>query len=350
MSAKLLDSGAVSAFCGSIATMLGAGMQLDDAVHLLSENRQKSYFRKVCTKVYEQIIAGHSLSMAMVSTGAFPDRAVSMVTIGEHSGHLESVLHTLDIFYGEEDRAFHKIISSVTYPAALLSIMAIILAVTVAVILPVFTNVYESMAGSLTASSSGMATISIVIGWVAFGLTLVCAIVAIVMAIASRSARGRHMILTLFAHLPPTSLSMYELALSRFTSALSTYVAAGVGTEYALRESLQTVHHKKLHRRLEVALAAMEDSKDPRSLTQALIESDVLDPFYAHMLNVGAHAGSIDVTLMSMSATLFEDSTMLLDRSLDRVEPILAALLTLAVGATLISVMLPLIGIMGSIG
>ena len=37
-------------------------------------------------------------------------------------------------------------------------------------------------------------------------------------------------------------------------------------------------------------------------------------------------------------------------RALDRIEPLLAALLTIAVGGTLISVMLPLIGIMGSIG
>ena len=35
MAAKLLESGALSAFCGSVATMLSAGMQVDEAVHLL---------------------------------------------------------------------------------------------------------------------------------------------------------------------------------------------------------------------------------------------------------------------------------------------------------------------------
>ena len=42
--------------------------------------------------------------------------------------------------------------------------------------------------------------------------------------------------------------------------------------------------------------------------------------------------------------------TARLARALDKVEPVLAAFLTIAVGATLIAVMLPLIGIMGSIG
>jgi len=39
-----------------------------------------------------------------------------------------------------------------------------------------------------------------------------------------------------------------------------------------------------------------------------------------------------------------------IDRALDSIEPVLAAFLTVAVGATLIAVMLPLIGIMSSIG
>ena len=41
---------------------------------------------------------------------------------------------------------------------------------------------------------------------------------------------------------------------------------------------------------------------------------------------------------------------MRLDGLIDSVEPTLAAFLTVGVGATLIAVMLPLIGIMGSIG
>ena len=61
------------------------------------------------------------------------------------------------------------------------------------------------------------------------------------------------------------------------------------------------------------------------------------------MLTAGAHAGSVDDVLADLSVMLFDDSTAQLDRALDRIEPLLAALLT-------ISVMLPLIGIMGSIG
>ena len=61
-------------------------------------------------------------------------------------------------------------------------------------------------------------------------------------------------------------------------------------------------------------------------------------------------SGSTEETLAQLSNTFFDDAVLQIDRALDRVEPVLAAFLTIAVGATLIAVMLPLIGIMGSIG
>ena len=286
----------------------------------------------------------------METTNAFPGHVIDMVQTGEQSGRLESVLRTLEVYYGEEDRTFQKIRSSVAYPAALLCIMAIILAATVVVILPVFANVYASTSGSLTAASSSMALASIIIGWVAFVITVACAIVAIFLFAASRTQSGRERVLAIFERIPSTRQAMYELALSRFTSALATYIAAGITTETAMRQALETVRHGRLRARLEYALDAMEDLENPRSLPQAFTEADILDPLYAHMLTAGAHAGSVDDVLADLSVMLFDDSTAQLDRALDRIEPLLAALLTIAVGGTLISVMLPLIGIMGSIG
>ena len=65
------------------------------------------------------------------------------------------------------------------------------------------------------------------------------------------------------------------------------------------------------------------------------------------MLVVGTRSGSLETVLASLSDTFFDDSIVRLDGLIDSVEPTLAAFLTVGVGATLIAVMLPLIGIMG---
>ena len=48
MAGKMLESGALSVFCGSMATMLSAGIQMDEAALMLAENRERSRFQSVC--------------------------------------------------------------------------------------------------------------------------------------------------------------------------------------------------------------------------------------------------------------------------------------------------------------
>ena len=154
----------------------------------------------------------------------------------------------------------------------------------------------------------------------------------------------------LLSHIPQTRQALYQLALSRFTSALATLVASGIEDEEAMRRAIETVDQKRLRRRLQRAAASMGDVDNPRTLVQAITEFRIFDPLYARMLAVGMRSGHTDVTLTRLSSTFFDDAVVQIDRAFDNIEPILAALLTVAVGATLVAVMLPLIGIMTSIG
>ena len=85
-------------------------------------------------------------------------------------------------------------------------------------------------------------------------------------------------------------------------------------------------------------------------LAQAISEAEVFEQIHARMLTIGTRSGSLDAALDRLSANFFDDAILQIDSAIDNIEPALAAFLTVAVGATLISVMMPLIGIMGSIG
>ena len=349
MAEKLLDSSAISAFCNSIATMLAAGVQTDEAVHMLSENREQSHFKRVCDEVYRNLVAGENLAQAMKSCGAFPPYAVEMVNVGEASGRTERVLRSLGHYYASERRSFSKLQNSVGYPAALLCVMSIILAFTVILILPVFSNTYNNMSGSLTAGSFSMVGASIAIGWIALAVVLVATIAALVTWGLARSESGRIRVMRLFQKIPSTRQAMYQLALSRFTTALSAFVASGVQDESAMRQAIETVDHPELKKKLDAALERMTDMNNPRSLGQAIVENEVFEPIYGRMLLMFTRSGSTEEVLDQLSDIFFEDANSQIDSSIDSIEPTLAAFLTVAVGATLIAVMLPLIGIMGSI-
>ena len=350
MANKLLESGAISAFCGSVATMLSAGVQTEEAVHLLTENREGSYFKDVCDKTCAELVAGSGLADAMDATGAFPAYAVNMVRVGEASGRTDRVLRSLSSYYGAESRMFAKLQSSVGYPAAMLSVMAVVLAFTVVVILPVFQNVYADIAGSLTSGSFSSVSASLAIGWIAFAVVLAAALAALVLAARIRSEAGRIKVIKLFEKLPATHDALYQLALSRFTGALSAFVASGVHDERAMEQAAKTLDHSELAEKVEAARASMADTDNPRSLAQAISENQVFEPVYSRMLLVGTRSGSTDEVLSSLSDVFFDDAAARVDAVLDVVEPLLAVFLTIAVSATLIAVMMPLVGIMGSIG
>ncbi len=349
MADKLLESSAISAFCDSIATMLSAGIQTEEAVHMLAEKREQSHFKAVCDGVYGKLIGGAGLADAMESTGAFPSYTIEMVRIGEASGRIERVLRSLGRYYDSEGRIFNKLRNAVGYPAALLCIMSCILGFTVVFILPTFTDAYDNMSGSLTSGSFSIIGASAIIGWIALAVVLVAAIVALVVTALTHTETGRIRVIKMFEKFPPTKRAMYQLATSRFTSALSAFVASGVQDGIAMERAAATVDNDELAAKLERAHQSMLDLDNPRSLAQAIAENDVFEPIYGRMLTVGIHSGSADEVLGRLSDTFFNDAITQLDSVVDSVEPALAAFLTIAVGATLIAVMLPLIGIMGSI-
>lgn len=372
-----LSGGEVSSFCEGIAIMLAAGIQTDEAVHMLSENMGDTPLHRACDEVYRGLVSGRGLAASMraaggasadgtagdpdagqgpaAGTGAaagpvFPAYAIALVEIGERSGRLENVLRSLAVYYDEEERVFAKLRASIGYPAALLCVMSVILAFTVIGILPVFLGVYDELAGGLAGGSFAAVGAAVAVGWVALALTLAVTACALVGSAAVRTPRGQARILALLERLPVTRPAMYRLALSRFSAAASAYLASGADSDTAMREALRVVDHPVLHERLERAHDAMVDPARALSLSQAVTEFGVFEPVYARMLAIGSRAGSVDGVLERLSATFFDDAVAQIDRAVDAVEPALAALLTVAVGATLISVMLPLVGMMGAIG
>ena len=89
---------------------------------------------------------------------------------------------------------------------------------------------------------------------------------------------------------------------------------------------------------------------DGKNFAQAITETGIFSGVYARMISVGYATGTLD-SVMKKLASLYEEE---IDRSLESfvslIEPLLIAVLSVVIGAVLLSVMLPLMGIMSSIG
>ena len=136
-------------------------------------------------------------------------------------------------------------------------------------------------------------------------------------------------------------------ALFRFTSALGTFLASGEMQDEAVRLSIPMVGSERLEKKLEKITASMEEG---HSVAQAAYDEGLFEPVYGRMLLAGERSGSLEHVLGRLTELLADSSVQLTDRLVEIVGPVLSGALMLTIGLTLISVMLPLIGMMNAIG
>ena len=329
MAAKILRSLAVSAFCEDMAMMLAAGIQVDDALSLMRGDSGDGPLYDAASAVLERVQMGEPLAEAVEQCGYFPAYAAQLVAAGEAAGRTESVLKSLAVYYETQDKLEKRLKSAVIYPAVLLFLMAGVLAVLVARVLPVFTGVYTGLAGSVAASSYAYITAANIIGWASLCLVIVLTALLLTGAAAARTQRGNGLFRTLFEKLPFTSAAARRLAEAQFTTALATFTASGMDTDTAMERASDMVRHRALRAQLESCRRQMLEGR---------------------MLMSGARSGNLDQVLARLAQVFSEDANMRMGRIIDSVEPVLAGFLTVSVGITLLAVMLPLIGILTSIG
>ena len=347
MEKKHLDMLGVSAFCESMAMMVQSGIQTDEAIALLqSENRNGGVLEQGLREMKALVEQGGSLAEAMETAGIFPDYAVRMVEAGESSGRLENVLFRLARYYADQKTLSEKLRGAVTYPAAMLLLIIAVLSAMLAVVLPAFRAVYDRLTGSLAGSSYAY------IRWAgAFCAAALAAMALLALALFIGLLLWKHgqrrTVLTVLEKFPRCRSIIRTNALFRFCSALGTYLASGELQDEAVLASIPMADHEGVEEKLRGLAKGMEEG---HSIAQAAWDEQLFEPVYGRMLLAGERSGSLEHVLERLTELLEEDVGHQVDGLVEIVSPALSGILMVTIGLTLISVMLPLIGMMNAIG
>lgn len=342
-----LDSLGVSAFCESMAMMVQSGIQMDEAVALLrSGSGQGGPLEEGLVIMQAETEAGKGLSAAMEATGLFPEYCLRMVLAGEKAGRLEDVLFQLARYYEDQKAMTGKLQSAVLYPVAMLGLIIIVLIVMLAMVLPAFTDVYDSLTGSLTASAYGYVRWAYALCWAALAVMAALAVI-LALGFALWNAGKRNSVEKILHRIPVCASILDSLGMFRFTAALSTFLASGEIQDIAVAESRKMASCRPVEERIDRCVSRMEQG---HGIAQAAYDERLFEPVYGRMLLAGERSGSLESVLRKLTGLLADHCTDLVDRLVGIVDPVLSGVLMLAVGLSLLSVMLPLIGMMNSMG
>ena len=349
MSKRMLDNLGVSAFCESMGMMVRAGIQTDEAVSLLQQQGEGGtggVLEQGLTVMKEQVDQGFGLAAAMKESGIFPAYALQMVEAGESSGRLEDILFRLSRYYADQKTISEKLRNAVTYPAAMLVLIIAVLAVMLSMVLPAFTDVYNNLTGSLAASTYHYVRWAYVFCWVALVVMVVLALALLIGLLLWKNGR-KEQVEGILNRIPLCRSILENMGMFRFTSALTTFIASGEMQDEAVLNSIPMTDCAAVESKLKKCVLRMEEG---HSIAQAAYDEALFEPVYGRMLLAGERSGSMESVLQRLASLLEENCGHLVDRLVGIVDPLLSGVLMVTVGFSLISVMLPLIGMMNSVG
>jgi len=138
-----------------------------------------------------------------------------------------------------------------------------------------------------------------------------------------------------------------KIASGRFASVASMMLSSGYDTDRMLELIPTVLDDQNVIAKVRLCRGKISEGKN---FAQAVTEVGIFTGVYSKMISVGYATGTLD-SVMKKLALLYEEE---IDRSLESfvsiIEPVLIAVLSVVIGAVLLSVMLPLMGIMSSIG
>ena len=138
-----------------------------------------------------------------------------------------------------------------------------------------------------------------------------------------------------------------KIAVSRFASGMALTLKSGLDTDQSLDMIESLVGHPGLQAKIR---QCRELTSEGMNFPDALAKSKIFTGIYAKMISIGFKSGVMD-EVMAKAADQFDDEIQTrVSRMVSMIEPTLVAVLSIIIGLILLSVMLPLMGIMSNIG
>ena len=134
---------------------------------------------------------------------------------------------------------------------------------------------------------------------------------------------------------------------ARISSSMSHVLRSGLSMDSALEMAAGVIGNKYMTERIELCRQQIRQETD---LVQCFDLAGVFPPEFVNMIRVGHKTGEIPSMAKKAADTYEEEVDKALQGIVSAIEPSLVAILSVVIGVVLITVMLPLMQIMSSMG
>ncbi len=344
---KKLSNEEIASFCNQTALLFQAGIAPIESISILLSDVKSDKGKELLQSILDVCRKGEKFHEALAATNVFPEYVLRTIALGEESGNLDVCMLSLASFYEKEDRISASIKNAVTYPLLMVVMMLIVIFVLISKVMPIFNQVFIELGSEMTGFAASLLHLGENLNSYSLVLLIILFVLFLIYLFATKTAYGRQLTIK-FLNFFPLTRSFYDsIACQRFASGMALCLSSGMDTFTSLDMVSQLVGNPKMQTKIE---SCKKSLRIGFNLSEALSLSAIFNHLHSQMVAVGFRSGKVDVVLSKIAESYEKDTDKKMQQIISILEPTLVIILSLIVGLILLSVILPLMGIMASIG
>ena len=332
-----ISAAQLSLLTRQLATLLAAGLTLEQALGALIEEADEPLAREVLAGVKSEVMAGVSLAGALASQEkSFPEFYRALVRGGEESGGLPIILQHLADYLDASQALRQKTALALLYPI-LVSVVAIMIVTGLLVyVVPQVVQVFAQSRQTLPLLTRGLIAFS---GFLRAAWPYLL-FVGVAGALAARTVLRRDAWRlrcdAALLRLPGLGVLLRGINTARFASTLAILAGGGVPLMPALASAARALGNVAMRGAVEQAAVAVREGA---ALSRSLAASGLFPPLLIHLIASGEASGKLE-GMLNRAAQM---ETRALERRLAVFLTLLEPIMILVMGAIVLMIVLAIL-------
>ncbi len=332
-----------------IATLFEAEVSALKAFTMLAVNTENKLLGRKLTQIGDDLEAGVSISGALAHhPDVFSDFYVNMVKVGEETGKLNQTFLHLAEYLDRQYALTSKTKNALIYPVFVIITFFVVMTLMFTIVIPKLSAIILDSGQAVPFFTQIVIGISNIFVNYGFFILIFFILLGVWIWRLSATPRGKMYLDSIRLSTPAVGNLYKKLFLSRITDNLNTMLSSGVPIVRAIDISAEVVG-SLLYKQLLAEVA--EGVKSGLSLSIAFGKhSEHIPGIMIQMVQVGEETGSLGSILKTLTDFYKREVDDAVDTLVGLIEPVMIVVLGLGVGILLVSVLMPIYNMAGSIG
>lgn len=326
-----------------LATMLGAGLAIDQSFKVLANQNPNPYLKKISASVVADLQQGQNLSYAISRyKNVFDPVFIAVVRSGESSGQLDLVLEQLANQMELSQDFNSKVRSALFYPAFVLVAMIAIIFIMMIYVIPQLKSVFTSTGAALPWTTQMIVNLSdftVSYWWIDL-------IVVVALGLGGffffRSEGGGSVWDRLKIKLPIFSALYTQIYMARFCRTMSMLIKAGLPIIETIAITSDVIQNRVYAESLKKISAQVERGIP---ISVPMQQDKNFPPLVSEMIMVGEQTGKMEKVLTKMADFYENETNSLIKGIAGLIEPIIIVVIGGGVGFLVYAILSPIYAI-----